>query len=106
VSTRGSTDGRVEPLPPEAAVVLQLEPTGAVGDGLAGRVEHVVSGRAMRFGSLDELLAFIRRTVIGLATEQRRRALEIAHEIGMEGLVRELEARERSGVADPATERR
>ena len=66
---RASTIDEVGGLPPEAAFVLQLEPaSGSMGRAMAGRVEHVVSGRATRFGSSAELLAFIRRTLGGLAS--------------------------------------
>jgi len=47
-------------LPPSAAFVIQL---GTDSDlttrRLRGRVEHVTSGHSDRFGSLDELIAFI-----------------------------------------------
>jgi hypothetical protein len=52
------------PLPTNRAFVLQLraQPPGAP---LAwdGRVEHVVSGQATHFHSLEELLAFISRVL-------------------------------------------
>jgi hypothetical protein len=52
------------PLPTNRAFVVQLrdQPAGAP---LAwdGRVEHVVSGQATHFHSLEELLAFIRRVL-------------------------------------------
>jgi hypothetical protein len=51
-----------QPSPPEAAFVLQLRTDADPASGtLAGRVEHVVSGRATRFGSIGELLAFVGR---------------------------------------------
>ena len=31
----------------------------------AGRVEHVISGRSLEFGSLDELESFLRRMIRG-----------------------------------------
>jgi hypothetical protein len=47
-------------LPPEGAFVLQLQSGVDVGAGsIAGRVEHITTGRAMRFASLDDLLTFI-----------------------------------------------
>jgi hypothetical protein len=52
------------PLPTNRAFVVQLraQPPGA---SLAweGRVEHVVSGQATHFHSLEELLAFISRVL-------------------------------------------
>jgi hypothetical protein len=51
-------------LPPQRAFVLQLQVDAQVGPhSLAGRLEHTTSGRATRFGSLDELLALIARTL-------------------------------------------
>lgn len=44
--------------------MLQLRADLDVGGGaVAGRVEHVVSGRAARFESVGELLAFIARAL-------------------------------------------
>lgn len=51
-------------LPPDAAFVLQLRSDTDVERGtIAGRVEHVASGRATRFSTIDELLSFIGRTL-------------------------------------------
>lgn len=45
-------------LRPERAYVLQLgEP--APNAAISGRIEHIASGAAMRFGSVDELLRFL-----------------------------------------------
>ncbi|HZR83500.1 MAG TPA: hypothetical protein VFD92_20570 [Candidatus Binatia bacterium] len=67
-------DGRAGMLPPEAAFVLQLQSGAAIaGDRLVGRVEHVKSGRAARFRSIDELLVFIRGT---LASADRKPSLD------------------------------
>ena len=53
------------------AFVLQFQVDTAVEQGhLAGRVEHVVSGQAANFQSLDTLLAFIAQVL----HEERRRA--------------------------------
>ena len=47
------------PLSPERAFVVQFrEPSGGAGHGFAGRVEHMTSGRAARFASAEELVAF------------------------------------------------
>ena len=49
-------------LPTDRAFVLQVHTTAEVDLGrFEGRVEHIVSGQATRFHSLDELLAFIGR---------------------------------------------
>jgi hypothetical protein len=52
------------PLPTDRAFVVwvRAQPPGAtlVWDG---RVEHVVSGQATHFQSVDELLAFLRRVL-------------------------------------------
>jgi hypothetical protein len=49
-----------QPLPVHRAFVVQLHATAAVAQGqLTGRVEHVLSGQAAHFDTLDELLAFM-----------------------------------------------
>ena len=52
------------PLPTNRAFVVQLraQPPGAPF-AWEGRVEHVVSGQATHFHSLEELLAFISRVL-------------------------------------------
>ena len=40
---------------------------------IEGRVEHVVSGRATHFASLEELLAFIARVLTTVRAPPRRR---------------------------------
>jgi hypothetical protein len=54
-------------LPANHAFVVQLS-REAVGtyDSFRGRAEHVVSGRAVHFETLDELLAFIQRVLARL----------------------------------------
>ena len=54
-------------LPANHAFVVQLSGE-AVGthDSFRGRVEHVVSGRATQFETLEELLAFIQRVLARL----------------------------------------
>lgn len=48
------------PLSVHCAFVVHLRANSDIAQGrLAGRVEHVVSGQATRFTSLEELLAFI-----------------------------------------------
>jgi len=52
------------PLSPHRAFVVQFRAETAVAAGhLVGRVEHVVSGQATSFDTLDALLAFIARVL-------------------------------------------
>ena len=52
------------PLPAKRAFLVQVHATAEVAQGrLAGRVEHVVSGRATHFASSEELLAFMARVL-------------------------------------------
>ena len=56
-------------LPVHRAFVVQLQATAVVGQGqLSGRVEHVLSGQAAHFRTLDELLAFMARVLAALET--------------------------------------
>ena len=58
------------PLSPEWAFVVQLrQGTPLTPDGLQGRIEHLVSGQATTFASLDELRAFMER-VLGQQEEK------------------------------------
>ena len=51
-------------LPAARAFVVQLAATAEVAPGrLEGRIEHVVSGQATHFASLEELLAFMARVL-------------------------------------------
>jgi hypothetical protein len=55
------------PLPVQRAFVVQLHAMSAVAhDQLTGRVEHVLSGQAAHFHTVDELLAFIARVLTTL----------------------------------------
>jgi hypothetical protein len=61
----------IRSLPPERAFVVQLEAeTDLSAEEVGGRVEHVVSGRAVRFQSLAQLLAFLRRILGTTAHEE------------------------------------
>ena len=52
------------PLSPARAFVVQFrEGTEAARERFTGRVEHMVSGRAARFHSPEELLAFFARVL-------------------------------------------
>ncbi len=54
--------GADHPLPRQRAFVVQLRAQAdATPDRFAGRVEHVVSGQAIHFHSLDAFLGFIAR---------------------------------------------
>jgi hypothetical protein len=59
-------------LPVTWAFVVHLRPGALPEEGIvAGRVEHVASGRSEHFGSLPELLAFLGRILrtLGDGTE-------------------------------------
>jgi len=53
-----STPSGVE-LPPDRAFVLQLDSRTRPPRRMAGRAEHITSGRVEHFGSLAELVAFL-----------------------------------------------
>lgn len=58
------------PLPAQRAFVVQFPPQAEIAQGLfVGRVEHVVSGQATRFHSLEELLAFMARVLTETRTQ-------------------------------------
>lgn len=55
------------PLLPEWAFVVQFRVETDLKQGhMDGRVEHVVSGQAIRFHSLEELLAFMTQVLTTL----------------------------------------
>ena len=61
------------PLSPHRAFVVHFRVNSDVARGrLAGRVEHVVSGQATHFSSLEELLAFIARVLASLPNKPER----------------------------------
>jgi len=63
------------PLSPYRAFVVQFRAETKVARGrYAGRVEHVVSGQATHFASLEELLAFIGRVLATVRAPPHRRA--------------------------------
>ena len=65
------------PLPAERAFVVQLYAEADMARGrMAGRVEHVVSGRAAHFDRLEDLLAFIERVLTSLSAEPTGEPLE------------------------------
>ena len=62
--------GGNRPLPMERAFVIQLHAEAEVSQRrLAGRVEHVLSGQAAHFDTLEDLLWFIERVLITLRGE-------------------------------------
>ena len=62
------------PLSVHHAFVVHFRVNSDVAQGrMAGRVEHVVSGQATHFASLEELLAFIARVLSTVRAPPRRR---------------------------------
>ena len=62
------------PLSPYRAFVVQFRAETKVARGrYAGRVEHVVSGQATHFASLEELLAFIGQVLATVRAPPRKR---------------------------------
>jgi len=62
------------PLSPHRAFVVQFRAETVVEQGrFVGRVEHVVSGQAAHFQSVEELLAFIGRVLTEVRAPPRRR---------------------------------
>ncbi len=69
------------PLSPHWAFVVQFRVGTEVEQGeVTGRVEHIVSGQAAHFTSLDELVAFIdqvlRRVDVPLPQQTERREFQ------------------------------
>jgi len=64
---RSKTYGKLQtesPLSPYRAFVVQFHTETKVACGqVSGRVEHVVSGQATHFASVEELLAFIEQVL-------------------------------------------
>ena len=62
------------PLSVHHAFVVHFRVNSDVARGrLAGRVEHVVSGQATHFSSLEELLAFMARVLATVRAPPRKR---------------------------------
>jgi len=60
-------------LPTNRAFVVQFRAETAAERGRwVGRVEHVVSGQATHFASLEELLAFITKVLTTVHAQSRR----------------------------------
>jgi hypothetical protein len=63
------------PFSPQHAFVVQFRAETAMEQWhVEGRVEHVVSGQAAHFSSLEELLAFMARVLATVRGPPRRRA--------------------------------
>ncbi|HSF33591.1 MAG TPA: hypothetical protein VLK82_24370 [Candidatus Tectomicrobia bacterium] len=62
--------GRDRPLPTERAFVVQLHAETEMARGrILGRVEHVLSGQAAHFDTLEDLLTFIEQVLTSLRAE-------------------------------------
>jgi hypothetical protein len=62
------------PLSPQRAFVVQFRAETVVEQWhFTGRVEHVVSGQATQFHSLEELFAFMARMLASVRAPPRRR---------------------------------
>jgi hypothetical protein len=57
------------PLPVDRAFVVQLRPRAHLGAELfVGRIEHIASGAAERFGSAEGLISFVERVLAPAAS--------------------------------------
>ena len=66
------------PLSVHRAFVVHFRTSTDIAQGqIAGRVEHVVSGQATHFASLEELLAFITRVLAKVRAPPRRKAKKV-----------------------------
>jgi hypothetical protein len=69
--------GGDRPLPAERAFVVQLHVETEVARGrILGRVEHVLSGQAAHFDTLEDLLRFIERVLTSLCARPSAEASE------------------------------
>jgi hypothetical protein len=67
------------PLPVERAFVVQLRAQAAGRDLFVGRAEHIASGAAVRFGSADELIAFITKVLAPPSSSPQERSASPAN---------------------------
>jgi hypothetical protein len=67
-----TSDGRPRaPLPAERAFVVQLRADADLGSGaITGRIEHVSSGAAALFDSVEQLIAWMRDAVARSSTQR------------------------------------
>ena len=71
---RTPSTGEPSPLLPQWAFVVQFRTeTDVKRSRCTGRVEHVVSGQATHFDSLEELLTFMTRVLTEVRAPPRRR---------------------------------
>ena len=69
---REARSDRERALPQDRAFVVQLESGAAPApEAFRGRVEHVTSGRATHFHTLEECLTFIGQTLMDTTNERR-----------------------------------
>jgi len=59
------------PLPVERAFVVQFRAQPDGGDLFVGRIEHIASGAACRFASVEELVAFVGKVLDSTAERSR-----------------------------------
>ena len=52
--------------PADHSFVIQFQQQAGDGEGRRGQIEHLTSGRARRFDSDDQLLAFVAEMLSGL----------------------------------------
>jgi hypothetical protein len=65
---RPTVEAAEAPLPAERAFVVQLRPQAEPrGNLFVGRVEHIASGAAARFSSVESLIAFITQVLMPAA---------------------------------------
>ena len=66
------------PLSVHHAFVVHFRTSTDIARGqIAGRVEHVISGQAAHFASLEELLAFIARVLTTVRAPLRRKSKKV-----------------------------
>jgi len=69
---------RLAPLSVHRAFVVHFRTSTDIAQGqIAGRVEHVVSGQATHFASLEELLAFMARVLTTVRAPPRRKVKKV-----------------------------
>jgi len=73
IGKNGTGDGRPRgPLPADRAFVVQLRADADFGSGaVSGRIEHVSSGAAGLFDSVEQLIAWMRAAVDRTSTQRR-----------------------------------
>ena len=54
------------------AFVVEVSEAGAAGGPFTGRVEHLLSGKAIHYKSAEELVSFIQRTLEAAASAETK----------------------------------